>query len=87
MEMIMPERVAFDIVGNMEISTIKLNSMGWGYETCIFYANGDNNVVATYDTLEDAIGKHQWIVEHESNHLTIKQSGATIALLTQPNGE
>jgi hypothetical protein len=78
MEMIMPERVAFDIVGDMEISTIKLNSMGPGYETCIFYANGDNNVVAMYDTLEDAIGKHQWIVEHESNHLTINPSSLTM---------
>lgn len=69
MEIIMPEPVAFDIVGGMEISTIKLNSMGPGYETCIFYANGDSNVVATYATLEDAIAKHKWIVEHEYNHL------------------
>ena len=62
MEMIMPERVAFDVVGGREISTIKLNSMGPGYETCVFYPNGDNLVVATYDTLEDAIANHKFIV-------------------------
>ena len=62
MEMIMPEPVAFDVVGGREISTIKLNSMGPGYETCVFYPNGDNQVVATYDTLEDAIANHKFIV-------------------------
>jgi hypothetical protein len=62
MEMCMPEPVAFDVVGGREISTIKLNSMGPGYETCVFYPNGDNIVVATYDTLEDAIANHKFIV-------------------------
>ncbi len=69
MEIIKPESVAFDIVGDREISTVKLNSMGIGYETCIFYPNGDSQVVAAYYTLEDAIAKHKWIVEHEYNHL------------------
>jgi len=59
MEIIMPEPVAFDVVGGREISTIKLNSMGKGYETCVFYPNGDNLVVARYDTLEAAVAGHQ----------------------------
>jgi len=77
MELIMPESVAFDVVGGVEISTIKLNSMGPGYETCIFYPNGDNQVVAKYDTLEDAIANHKWIVTHESCHLA---AGASFKL-------
>ena len=69
MDFIMPERVAFDRVGSTEVSTVKLNSAGVGYETCMFYANGDNNVVARYDTLEDALANHKWIVTHEHSHL------------------
>ena len=65
MEIIMPEPVAFDIVGDREISTIKLNSMGIGYETCVFYPNGDTQVVATYYTLEDAIANHKRIVAND----------------------
>lgn len=65
MEFITPERVAFDVVGGREISTIKLNSMGPGYETCVFYPNGDNHVVASYVTLDDAIASHKWIVEND----------------------
>ena len=65
MEFIKPERVAFDVVGGREISTVKLNSMGPGYETCVFYPNGDNQVVATYVTLGDALTGHMWIVAND----------------------
>ena len=64
-----PEGVAFDVVGDREISTIKLNLMGEGYETCIFYANGDSDVVANYSTPEDALAYHKWIVMHEFMHM------------------
>ena len=69
---IMPERVAFDKVGDTEISTVKLNSAGWGYETCMFYADGHSDVVAKYDTLKDAVATHKQIVEHEKNHFVAK---------------
>ena len=72
MSLTLPEPVAFDNVGDREISTIKLNCMGEGYETCIFYANGDSNVVANYSTLEDALANHKWIVEHEFGHMYLK---------------
>jgi len=63
MNFTMPERVAFDRVGAVEVSTVKLNSAGVGYETCVFYANGDNEVVARYDTLTEALANHQWVVK------------------------
>lgn len=69
---IMPQRVAFDKVGDTEISTVKLNSAGWGYETCMFYADGHSDVVSTYDTLKDALSTHEQIVAHEKNHLVAK---------------
>jgi hypothetical protein len=68
-ELIAPEGVAFDVVGGREISTVKLNSLGIGYETCIFYQNGDSQVVAAYYTLEDALAYHKWIVMHEFMHM------------------
>jgi len=64
-----PEGVAFDVVGDREISTIKLNWMGEGYETCVFYADGDSEVVAHYATLEEALAYHKWIVMHEFMHM------------------
>ena len=68
----LPEKVALDRVGETEISTVRLNSMGWGYETCLFYANGNSDVVATYDTLKDALATHAHIVAHERAHLNVK---------------
>ena len=68
-----PEPVAFDRVGDREISTIKLNGMGDGYETCVFYADGDSEVVAHYTTLEEALAYHKWIVMHEFMHLYWKK--------------
>ena len=68
-DFVLPEKVAFDTVGTTDISTVKLNSVGQGYETCLFYANGDNNVVAVYDTLEDALASHGRIVDQEQKHL------------------
>ena len=46
--------------------------MGWGYETCLFYANGNSDVVASYDTLKDALATHAHIVAHERAHLNVK---------------
>jgi len=71
---VMPERVALDRVGTVEISTVKLNSAGFGsglYETCLFYDNGDSNVVARYETLEEATAAHAYIVRHEEAHLNL----------------
>ena len=69
---VMPERVALDRVGTVEISTVKLNSAGRGYETCLFYDNGDNNVVAQYDTEVEAVKNHKFLVQHEQAHLNVK---------------
>lgn len=72
---VMPEKVALDRVGTVEISTVKLNSAGFGsglYETCLFYDNGDSNVVATYDTEAEAVKNHKFLVQHEQAHLNVK---------------
>jgi len=69
---IMPQRIAFDKVGDTEISTVKLNSAGWGYETCMFYADGHSDVVSTYDMWDDAVSTHKQIVAHEKMHLAAK---------------
>ena len=61
-DFVMPERVALDRVGSVEISTVKLNSAGSGWETCLFYDNGDNNVVAQYDTEAEAVKNHKFLV-------------------------
>ena len=72
---VMPEKVALDCVGDTEISTVKLNSAAFGsdqYETCMFYDNGDSNVVARYRTLAEAVKNHKFLVEHEQAHLNVK---------------
>ena len=74
-DFIMPEKVALDCVGDTEISTVKLNSAAFGsdqYETCMFYDNGDSNVVARYRTLVEAVKNHKFLVEHEQAHLNVK---------------
>jgi hypothetical protein len=70
---VLPERVALDTVGGTDISTVKLNSAGPGYETCLFYANGDNDVVARYSTLAEALENHARIVSHEQAHLLAEE--------------
>jgi type IV secretory pathway component VirB8 len=72
---VMPEKVALDCVGDTEISTVKLNSAAFDsdqYETCMFYDNGDSNVVARYKTLAEAVKNHKFLVEHEQAHLNVK---------------
>lgn len=71
----LPEKVALDCVGDTEISTVKLNSAAVGsdqYETCMFYDNGDSNVVARYKTLAEAVKNHKLLVQHERAHLNVQ---------------
>ena len=74
-DLVMPEQVALDRVGDTEISTVKLNFAAFDsdqYETCMFYDNGDSNVVARYKTLAEAVKNHKFLVEHEQAHLNVK---------------
>jgi len=59
----MPERIALAAAPGVEVSTVQLNSVGQGYETCVFYSNGDSRVVGTYDTRDEAIQGHRKVVE------------------------
>jgi hypothetical protein len=44
------------------LSTVELSSQFYPktpYESCIFYANGDSNVLARYATKEEALAGHE----------------------------
>lgn len=36
-----------------------LPGLGYRYESCLFYAGGDSDVLARYDTQEEALAGHQ----------------------------
>ena len=48
-----------------QLSTVELRKLGIGYyddhpyESCLFYANGDSDVVRRYKTQEEAIAGHE----------------------------
>ena len=69
-----PEIISLNTIGDLEISTVKLNDAALEkdlYETCLFYTNGDSTVVAQYKTLAAAIRGHNRLVQHEFEHNTI----------------
>ena len=58
-----------------EISTVELpkynayfNSATYPFETCVFEKNGPSNVVGQYETKEEAIKAHIFLVGHELTH-------------------
>jgi hypothetical protein len=56
-----PETVAVTEVGELMISTVNLHDMHYGtmkYETCVFYPNGDSDVVRRYATESEALLGH-----------------------------
>lgn len=72
-------KVAVTDIGNLRISTVKLNTklmlddQDWPYETCIFYTNGTSNVVAEYFTKEEALLNHSKLVHHEIQHIIARE--------------
>jgi hypothetical protein len=53
---------------DVSLSTVELDSRIYGktpYETCIFYANGDSEVLERYETKEDAARGH---IEYERKY-------------------
>ena len=68
-----------DEVGGQEISTIKLDMWVFApYETCVFYPNGDSEVVAMYGTEDEARAGHEALVDKTKRRLA-----AVISLLTE----
>jgi hypothetical protein len=62
------EPVSFNVIGDMEFSTVKLPffefvSPDFPYETCVFYGNGESHVAGSYVTLDDAIEGHNAIIK------------------------
>ncbi len=48
-----------------DLATLGLPSLGYRYESCIFRSGGDSDVLARYDTKEEAEDGHQRLVlEH-----------------------
>ncbi len=49
-------------LSTVELTSLKLGGLtiyeGTPYETCIFFANGDSDVLARYKTQEEAIAGH-----------------------------
>ena len=43
------------------------------YETCIFFPNGDNNVIAVYSSNQEAIDGHNLIIRHQFLHADARQ--------------
>jgi hypothetical protein len=75
MNFVMPKQISLNVIGDVEISTVKLNSAavaGDQYETCVFYESGKSNVVARYPTRERAIQGHNRLVQHEFSHSVAK---------------
>ena len=60
------------------MNTVGLNKLGGKtvvtalisgtWETCIYYIDGENDIVATYDSEKKAVEGHNAIVRHELNH-------------------
>ena len=61
-----------DEVGGQVISTVKLSIWFTApYETCIFYPNKDSEVVAVYDTEDEARAGHEALVDKSKRRLAV----------------
>ena len=65
-----------------EISTVELpqydyirHPASYPFETCIFEKNGPSNVVGQYDSKEEAIKAHVFLVSHELMHEILENKG------------
>jgi len=68
MQFIPAESVSFNIIGDMEFSTVELprfenEKLDFPYETCIFYGDGESHVAGSYVTLDEAIEGHNAIIK------------------------
>lgn len=70
-DFVLPETVLLSRVGDREISTVRLNSMGRGYETCVFYDDGSSTVTGRHVTVEEATEHHFAVARHESLHKSV----------------
>ena len=54
----LPERICFSKLSDgTKVSTVYL---GRGvFETCVFHPNGDSDIVARYDNMQDAVSGHR----------------------------
>jgi hypothetical protein len=66
-------KVVTQLPNGDKISTVSLpkhfmSGFSYPFETCIFKQDGSSNVIAIYDTKEEAIKNHVFLVGHELMH-------------------
>jgi hypothetical protein len=69
-----PVQISLNKINGMEISTVLLprfSNEPKVWETCIFYAKGNSNVVSRYTTEIDAINGHNRLIQHELMQETV----------------
>jgi hypothetical protein len=68
-----PNTIALTTIGKLQVSTVHLGDFHHGipYETCVFYATGESNVVGTSKTYADALQSHARAVGDEVEHLAL----------------
>ena len=59
----MNDTVEFEFLGNVDVSTCNTPDAGW--ETCLFYADGNSTVVARYCDVERAVLGHQAFLQRD----------------------
>jgi len=67
----LPKPVAVTVIGELKISTVHLGSFHTGlpYETGVFRTeSGEGEILGRWATVEEALKKHVWLVQHEINH-------------------
>lgn len=52
-----------------------LPGLGYRYESCLFYADGDSDVLARYDTQEEALLGHQRLMRERMEPGAITREG------------
>jgi hypothetical protein len=65
-ELVSGEQVDFDVVGGIEVSTVRLpkfSSQEDRWETTLFHENGDSDVVAMHFTRLDASAFHSSLLQ------------------------
>jgi hypothetical protein len=70
--MIPSVQLSLNVINGTTISTVLLykntDRSPEKFETCMFYPNGDSDVVAMYSSRQEAIDGHNRIVRHEFEH-------------------
>ena len=82
------KQISLNKINGNEISTVLLPRFGnepKQWETCMFYADGNSDVVCRYATEEEAINGHNRIVEHELMHKWARDNAESKSKFAEEN--